>query len=106
MGGEAAATKSVSSPASASCSLTTHTQTHAHGFTGGGLHPDNKDAQGGLTAARTASHITSIQCQGQAHSTPSAHLLGIKASVRLEVTVTEALIARVGKSDQLFFFTG
>lgn len=84
-----------------------HTSTHTHVFTGlvwwGTSTGQQRDAQGGgsHTAARTASHITGVQCQG--HWTPFSHLLGIKASVRLEVTVTEALIARVGKPEQLLF---
>lgn len=109
MGGEAAATKSISSPASAACFLTTRTQAHTRTYSlvwcGGAHQPDNKETHrgGSHTAARTASHITGAQCQGRAHWTPFSHLLGIKASVRLEVTVTEALIARVGKPEQLLF---
>lgn len=70
MGGEAAATKSISSPASAACFLTTRTQAHTRTYSlvwcGGAHQPDNKETHrgGSHTAARTASHITGVQCQG------------------------------------------
>lgn len=55
------------------------------------------DGGRGLTAARTQYHqpvpVTSL------NKLPSPRLLGKEASVRLEVTATEALIARVGKPE-------
>lgn len=62
MGGEAAATKSISSPASAACFLTTRTQAHTRTYLlvfGGGAHqPDNKETHRGELTRCSQDSIT------------------------------------------------
>lgn len=83
-----------------------HTSTHTHVFTGlvwwGTSTGQQRDAQGGLTHCSQDS-ITYHRRPVSGTLNSFLTSAGNKASVRLEVTVTEALIARVGKPEQLLF---